>query len=259
MTTLNRMTQAADAAGARYQALVDAWGAVYGESLAARDAGHVPAVERAGTRAYELARTYLEAERTHVTDAITRVATDALSDAADDLGETSERASAAAVSELLSATGEYLLREITIQIERDVAQLQQAVRQTFLQAQLTARAQGSTVRRALLEHQIASTQSPAFYFRDRRSSKWPSRLFVRTTWRQALLSAYNETVLSMLAEAGIPVAEIEHAHGKAGVHGLQIALGPNSALPAYGEIRNDIFHPNAEARLRVPAIHRRGA
>ena len=50
----------------------------------------------------------------------------------------------------------------------------------------------------------------------RSSSKWPSRLFIRTTWRQALLSAYNEVVLAVLSEAGITVAEVQHAHGKAG-------------------------------------------
>lgn len=254
--TLNLMTQAADAAAARYQAHVDAWGALYTEALGQRDAGYVPAVERAGSRAYELARVYLTAEEGHVTAAIRQVSADALSDASDDLGSTTERALTEAASELLSATEHYLLREITIQIERDVAQLQQAIRHTFLQAQLTARAKGSTVRRALIEHQIASTEAPAFYFRDRRSSKWPSRLFIRTTWRQALLSAYNEVVLAVLSEAGITVAEVQHAHGKAGVHGLQLALGPSSALPSYGEVRNEIFHPNAEARLRVPAALR---
>jgi hypothetical protein len=255
--TLNLMTAAADAAGARYQSLVDAWGALYTEALGQRDAGYVSAVERAGSRAYELARTYLEAERGFVTRDVRQFAADGLSDASDDLGDTTERATTAAASELLSATEHYLLREITIQIERDIAQLQQAVRHTFLQAQLTARATGTTVRRALMEHQFASAEAPAFYFRDRRSSKWPSRLFVRTTWRQALLSAYNEMVLAVLSEAGIPVAQVEHAHGKAGVHGLQLAFGPNSALPSYGEVRNDIFHPNAEARLRVPESHRR--
>lgn len=258
MSILSSITAAADAAGTRYQALVDAWGTLYADSLNERDAGHLPAVTRAGERAYELARTYLEIERGHIEASIRASASEALSDASDDLGSASERTTTEAASELLSATEAYLLREIVIQVERDIAQLQQAVRQTFLQAQLTAQATGGTVRRALLEHQLASNQAPAFYFRDRRSSKWPSRLFVRTVWRQCLLSAYNETVLAILATAGIATAEVEHATAKAGVHGMIVAFGANTALPSYGEIRNDIFHPNAEARLRVPETHRSG-
>ncbi|MCP1540063.1 hypothetical protein [Methylorubrum extorquens] len=256
MITTQKMTPAADAAGARYQTFVDGLSIIYAEAIGARDAGNASVIARAATRAYDLSRLFLEKETEAVKAAFGEIASDALSAANDDLGSDDTLELEDAASETLSATASYLLREITIQIERDIAQLQQAIRQTFLHARLNAQAAGTSLRRALLEHQFSSREAPAFHFRDRRNGKWPSRLFVRSTWRQALLSVFNEVTLTVLAAHGIGTAQIEHAHAKAGVHGQLVALGSNTALPAYGEIRNDIFHPNAEAVLRVPEQHR---
>lgn len=259
MSVLHTMTSAADAAGARYQSLVDGWEAIYERSLSDRDFGSAPLIERAGEEAYALARSYLPDEAVAAGYALREIATDALSAATSDLGITDARELTEAAGALLSETQHYLQREITIQVERDIAQLQQAMRQTALHVRLVAQAQGMTLRAALMQQRIGSSEGPAFYFRDRRSARWPSRLFVRTTWRQTLLSAFNEVTLSVLADAGIAFAEVHHASAKAGIHGMHIAFGPNTQLPAYGEVRNDIFHPNAEAHLVVPEQHRSGS
>lgn len=256
MMTLNLMTSAADAAGARYQVLVDAWSAAYQSALALQTFGSARAIEDLGQEAYGLARTYLAAEERFIAQALADISSDALTDATADLGDTRTSELSEPASELVSATQGYLMREITIQIERDIAQLQHAMRQTALQVKLAAAAQGITPRAALFQLQIGSNTNPELHFRDRRAAKWPSRLFIRTTWRQSLLSVFNEVTLTVLADAGISFAEVRHTHGKAGVHGMQVSMGSNSALPAYGEIRNDIFHPNAEALLVVPVQHR---
>ncbi|AMB48266.1 hypothetical protein [Methylobacterium sp. AMS5] len=256
MITTDLMTPAADAAGARYQGLVDAWSLIYADALGALDFGTPRMIERAGEEAYNLARAFLDTETGIVAEKIATIAHEALRAASRDLGVDDADDLPAHASETLSATQGYLVREITIQIERDIAQLQQSLRQTALQVKIAAAAQGISERAALIQHRIGSNETPAFHFRDRRNGKWPSRLFVRSTWRQSLLSAFNEVTLCMLAEHGIETAEVAHAHGKAGVHGMELALSSNSSLPAYGEVRNDIFHPNAEAILVVPGIHR---
>lgn len=256
MSVLYTMTSRSDAAGGRYQDLVDGWNAIYERSLSDRTFGSAALIERAGEEAYALAHAYLSHEAVAIGYALREIATDALSAASNDLGVNDTRELGEAAGALLSETEHYLQREITIQVERDIAQLQQAMRQTALHVRLVAQARGMTIRAALMQQRIGSTEGPAFYFRDRRSARWPSRLFVRTTWRQALLSAFNEITMTVLAESGISIAEVHHASAKAGVHEMQIAFGPNTQLPAYGEIRNDIFHPNAEAHLVVPAQYR---
>lgn len=256
MITTEKMTPAADAAGARYQTLVDAWQRIYTEALDNPAFGAGSVFERAQDQAYEVARDYLAAEQERIGDAIGEIVSEALSDAHRALSVEHAHELPGPAGELLSATQGYLLREISIQIERDIAALLQGLRNTAIQVSLMARAKGLSPRAALMQHRIGSNESLAFHFRDRRNAKWHSRLFIRSVWRQALLSVFNEITLCVLADHGIETAEVFHAHAKAGVHGQELAISANTALPTYGEVRGEIFHPNAEAILTVPARFR---
>lgn len=252
MITQTVMSPAADAAAERYGLLTQAWASVFDDTLMAPDFGHQPAFDRAVMQAFEIARTFLETERIIISDRLDAIASEAHTDALAQISVTDARERPDAAGELLVATKHYLEREITIQIERDVTSLQRALRQVALQVMLTARSQRITPRAALMQYRVGSTGELQFSFLDRRSQKWPSRRFVRTVWRQALLSVFNEVTLLTLADHGLDYALVSHVSGKAEVDGMRVALATNSSFPSYGEIRDEIFHPNADAILVAP-------
>ena len=246
------MTTEAEAASARYKHLIEGWRSLFMKSLDQAKFGAGTTVADLVSQAYDMARSYLEDERSIVARETESFASEAHTATLDALSSQDARELTDDALEHLDALERFLLNEITIQIERDIAFLRQAYLRVVLQVRIAARSQRTTDRAALLQYRIGNAVELNFFFHDRRNQRWPSQKFIRAIWRQHLLSSYNETVLVALAEHGIRSAEIQHASPASDVHGMRIALSANTSLPTYAEIRNEIFHPNAEAILKAP-------
>lgn len=238
---------AADAAAARYGTLVDGWRGLYAQTLNSPRFGTPRNLESLQNQAYELGRRFLEGEVRQIATAFAGIVREALRASFAQLSADAAQSEPEAVTDHSEAIADYLRTELAIQIERDIAFLRQSLQRVQLQVSLAARSQGIQPRAALLAYQMTSGGELTFFFHDRRNQKWPSRRFVRTLWRHNLLTLYNETVLLVLAEHGDTIALVEHANPDAEAHGMQIAMGSNSALPVYTDIRNEIFHPNSDA------------
>jgi hypothetical protein len=241
----------ADSAANRYGMLVEAWRASYARALDQSHFGTPKQLQQILVDAYAVAGLFLDAERQLIADVSDKIALEAQQATLDQLGAASASTLADAVSEHVRASDAYLEREVMIQIERDIAFLQMSVRRTYLNVSMSARAQNLATRAALMQYRIGNASELNFFFHDRRNQKWPSRRFVRAVWRQHLLSVYNETVLLTLIEHGLDTALIEHADKKAPPHGMEISVNSDSELPNYAEIKDDLFHPNADAFLTM--------
>jgi hypothetical protein len=202
-------------------------------------------------QAYGIARAYLESERQFAEQAAERISSAAISATFKELSVSTSEEHADATGELLSASIDDLMRDVAIQIERDIATLLQSVRKSALAINISARAQDLPLQAALVQYHAAGGTELKLAFTDRAGRRYPSRKFVRTQWRQHLLNLYNEIVLSVLAEHGLNKAKVVHADPKADSHGMEIALIDGSDLPTYAAIRSEIFHPNADAVLAM--------
>jgi hypothetical protein len=253
MTITAIMTARADAAAQRYEMLVDGLRAIYSRALDMANFGSAQASADAIANAYTIARRYLEAEENEI-----EAASDAVSEAAKTAtlealkSKTSEHLDEQ-IESVLSDSDEYLTQEIRIQVERDIAFLRQALQKTALNVTIAARAQRLPVRAALMQYRTGRAQELHFFFHDRSNKRWPSRKFIRAVWRKHLLSIYNETVLLTIADHGIDRAQVVHEDPNAENHGLEVAINEGSAAVSYAEIREEIFHPNANAVLALAA------
>lgn len=249
MTPLQKMTAEAEAAAARYDSLAHTWRTHYEHILGSGRLGSAKQMFTLKNQAYQIARTYLATETELIQAKFQEIALEAFSDTLRDLQSHDTVELTDAFYEHLLDAQEHLQRELTIQLERDVVLLGQILRRTTLQVMNMARASGRTIAEALMEYRIGSNSKLQFFFHDRANQKWASRKFVRAVWRHALLSVYNEAVLSVLADHKIDRAQVRHANPKATTNGLIISMGPNTEHPTYEEIFNEVFHPNSDALL----------
>jgi hypothetical protein len=239
----------ADAASQRYGLLVEGWRSIYSAALDQSHFGSEKQLRSIVAQAYRLAHTYLDDETARIEEVSNAVALEAQGVTLQQLSNKHVLELADAVSEHVNANNEYLLREISVQIERDIAFLQKSVRSTYLHVAIAARANRIPLRTALMQYRIGNASELAFFFHDRRNQRWPSRKFIRSVWRQHLLATYNEAVLLTLSDHGVDVAQIDHSDPKSDNHGMIISVASNSTLPTYAEIKDVIFHPNSEAVL----------
>lgn len=245
----NRLTQEAESAAVRYGLLTESWRSIFHSALNASDFGSPAVVDRAIEEAYAIASDYLAEERQFMARIVADIATEArqttlLQIASVDASELSDRA-----GEHLRATQSYIESELIAQIHRDVALLRQQLQRVDLEVTIASTSRGISERAALIEYRIGNQADLQFVFHDRHARKWASKKFVRAMWRHSLLSVYNEIVLITLAEHGLKRAQVVHQDPSAATHGMIIAMGSNAELPTYSEIRNEIFHPNANAVL----------
>lgn len=247
MIVQHEFNLAADAAAARYGVLVDGWRGLYAQALNSPRFGTAQNLEALQNLAYEMGRRFLADEINQIAMAFAGIVREALRASFTQLSADAAQSEPEAVTDHSEALADYLRTELAIQIERDIAFLRQSLQRVQLQVAIAARSQGIQPRAALMAYRMTSGGELTFFFHDRRNQKWPSRRFVRTVWRHSLLTLYNETVLLVLAEHGDTIVMVEHINPDAEAHGMQIAMGSNSALPVYADIRNEIFHPNADA------------
>jgi hypothetical protein len=243
------MTTMAEAAAIRYGLLLDGWKALYNRALDDPRFGAPVQLTELTDEAYAMARRYLGAEGVEMSDALEQIAREALTATHAELSVEDSDELPDDVDEHVSAFVEHLMSELKIQIERDIATLKKTLQQTILGVTLAASAQRLPLRTALIQHRIAANTDIKFGFTDRRSAKWPARRYIRTIWRHDLIALYNDVVLMTLADAGVDTAEVRHTDVEAETHGLKISIVDNTELPTLADIRDQTFHPNAEAVL----------
>lgn len=253
MSITQLISNDADAASQRYGMLVEGWRALYTSALDQSHFGSEKQLRSVVAQAYGMARMFLATETDQIEATSDRIASEAQRVTLAQLSSKVAKELSDEASEHVSASNDYLLHEISVQIERDIAFLRQSLRSTYLHVNLAARANHQSARAALMQYRIGNSSELHFFFHDRRNQRWPSRKFVRSVWRQHLLSTYNETVLITLSDHGIDVAQVEHIDPNSDKHGMKISMDSNSDLPTYAEIKGTIFHPNSDAVLtKVP-------
>lgn len=244
-----RFSVEAETASVRYSVVVDAWRSIYRGSLDAADFGSPRQLAVIRSQAYSIATGYLERERGEIARISAEIAERARESALEELGSIDARALPEAASDHLSVTEQHLANEIAIQIERDIGALQQAVRRTALQVGIAAQSRGVSRRAALLQYRLGNPGELEFYFKDRRNQKFPAQKFIRSVWRHHLLSLYNEVTLLTLADHGEIAAQVRHVNPSSEFDSTIIAMSSGSQHPIYVEVRDAIFHPNADAVL----------
>lgn len=243
----HQMSGHADAAAQRYGLLIDGWKLLYSRALDAPDFGTPRQMNRVVEEAYRMAGLFLAGEATEIQDAFEEIAVLALQATHAELGVEAPESFSDELQAHVDDFEQHLTRELSLQIERDITLLKKTLQQTTLAVTMSSRAQRLPLRTALIQHRIGGTTDVQFTFQDRRNAKWPAKRYVRATWRHNLLALYNDTVLMTLADHGIETAHIRHDDTTAAMHGLQITIATNTELPTYADVRNDAFHPNADA------------
>ncbi|WP_276122560.1 hypothetical protein [Pararhizobium qamdonense] len=242
----NHLTDLASQAAARYALFTDGLRAVYRNALNSQildDAG-------ASQEASQLAMTFLGSESAAREAAIQEIAEIAHTTTIDEIASNDTESLSDEALEHLSVSGSYLADELLAQASRDIATMRRSIQRVRLEVSLASRSSGRSQRAALVEYMIGNKADLEFFFHDKASRKWESKLFVRSVYRQTLLSIYNEVVLFTLADHGLDRAVVEHHSPDAQHDGMIIALSSSTELPTYSEIRETVFHPNANAWLR---------
>jgi hypothetical protein len=254
---LQRLSHEAETAAMRYGLLTEAWRSIFHQALNASNFGYPAVTDKAIGEAFRVAETYLSEERHAAERTLSEIATEARTVTLADLqsidaSEMTERA-----LEHLSVTRSYLVDELIAQCHRDIALMRQTMQRVSLEVSISSRSRGISERTALVEYRIGNQADLQFIFHDRHARKWASKKFVRALWRHTLLSTYNESVLFTLADHGLARARVAHEDHGAASHGMIVAIGSNSEFPTYSEIRNEVFHPNANAVLEMekPDVH----
>lgn len=247
----HRLTQEADQAAARYGLLAAGWQGHFSRALNDADFGTSSHSARFIAEALEMAQTYIRHEIVASEAVFSEIATEAHLTTLDEIASNDADTLTERVTEHLSAAREYAADELLAQINRDLALMRRALQRVSLEVYAAARSRGISQRQALIEYRIGNSAELDFAFHDRTNRKWSSRKFVRTLWRHSLLSVYNEVVMLTLADHGLRRARVVHLDPNAESHDTLIAFSSSADLPTYSEIRDTIFHPNANAILAM--------
>ncbi|RWI35422.1 hypothetical protein [Mesorhizobium sp.] len=239
----------ADSAAVRYGMLTDSWRSLFQNALNSSRFGAPAQASDVVREAYQIAESFLDEEREHAERVTTSVALEALQTTLAELESSDATKLTDAALQHLQATQSYIIDELVAQIHRDIALLRQTLQRAVLEVSVSAKSRGISQRTALIEYMIGNKAELDFVFHDRHARKWASKKFVRGMWRHTLLAVYNEVVMLTLADHGVTRAQVHHQDASAQAHGMMIALSSNADLPTYSEIRNEIFHPNANAVL----------
>ncbi len=247
MSVTHLMSTTAEAGAQRYGLLIDGWKILFSRALDSHDFGTQKQMTKVVADAYTMGSMFLVGEAIDITDALEDIAEQALTATNVELNITDAEEFSDALSAHVVDFDAHLTSELALQIERDIALLKKTLRDTYLSVSIAGRAQRLPLRTALMQHRIAGVTDVQFSFQDRRNAKWPAKRFIRSTWRHNLLALYNDTVLMTLADHGVDTAQIRHDDTTSAMHGLEISIASNTDLPTYADIRNEAFHPNANA------------
>lgn len=245
-----QLSEISDNAAQRYGMVTETLRGICTRAIAHPNFGTPKVMSGAVGEAYDVARAFLSSEETHISQEREKIASKARQRFYSELSTDERNDEWNALIDAYSAIETHLRSELAIQCERDIALMRQSLARTAMQVAINARARQISMRQAAIQYQIGSSKDVKFYFRDRMNRRFPSRKYVRSLWRQQLLDTYNETMIGLAARFNLSFVEVEHLHGKAGVHGMRLSLVAGSENPTYSDVRDDVFHPNSDALLK---------
>lgn len=248
---INRLTAESEFAAGRYETLTGAFRSVFLHSLNDSDFGSVRQSVRVTDEAYRIAETFIEQERIAAARVFEEIASEARTATTREIQSKDASTLTEQALEHLRVAQLYMHNELVSQIHRDIAQVRRALQGVVLEVSLASRSRGVSQRVALIEYRIGNAASLSFQFQDRQTRRWSSKKYVRALWRHTLLSVYNEIVMLTLAEHGLERAMVRHQDGDARFHNMVIVFGSSSEMPTYSEIKDVVFHPNANAWLTM--------
>lgn len=232
----NRYTQVSNAAGERYQTVLNTFRGMLHAALGEPFSG--AAAERLRSDAAEVARMYLRSETPIIEDVITETAQRSLETAQRDLGVQVASGIPDVWSAFLDANIEFLTSEVRSQLSRDIEMLVRRYREFGLETQM---------RRFSTDLAPDRTR---FYYRDRVGRLYPSTKFIRTVWRHTNVTTAAELYVLEVASAGINEVEVTHPDPNSRWSGMIIGLNDSSKAPAFIDVRDEVFHPQTEVSLK---------
>jgi hypothetical protein len=143
----------------------------------------------------------------------------------------------------------YFGTELTSQLQRDVAQIERRLSDFSLEVFMTERSTNDPIQ-AHMSALIDTRENMKFYFKDRSGRRNLSQKFVRATTRQALLTAAIELYAIGASLIGDHM-EVVHFEGSAKANGIKIGFRREQGFPLLSDVRDEIFHPNSNAFLKV--------
>ena len=247
---LNLITEKAQLASQRYGFFLSSLQAIYGLAISNPDLGSAAHRSKVMREARGSAEKFLEAEVRFIEEDVDAIFREARQTTIDALASVDAQTVPELAVEQLSVIVDYLYEEVCAQVSRDIAMMKNRLQTAILEISVSARARLSTMKQSQIQYRIMHSPNIQFLFKDRAGRNWGSDKFYRQLWRHTLLTAYNETVLVILADHGVQHAEVYHVDPKSDVAGMMISLTPGSQYPLYSEIRDAVFRPNANAYLQ---------
>lgn len=245
--TPNRYTEVSHQAGVRYQTVLSTFRGMLFAFLAQPFSIRMAADLR--RNAVEVGRMFIRSEEPLIEEALEESARSAVETAQRDLGLTVRAEISSAQSAFLAQHNDYLLSEVQAQLSRDVEMLVRRYREFGLEAHLN-----QTAGEGLIAPRV-TTDRTRFYFRDRVGRLYPSQKFIRSVWRHSLVTIGAEFYCMEAVSAGAQEVEVVHPDVGSRFNGLRIGLTERSSAPAFIDVRDEVFHPQSQAVLKVTDVH----
>lgn len=252
---LSTITASADSAARRYQEIVTTWQSILARAMTSSRFGYFDQLAAVSDECFAVSNTYFNAETDEITQTIMGIATEAHLRVIDELQSIDADSLSAQALAHLGESQTYLHNEVSAQVYRDVSNARQQLQRAVLEVYSAVRTRGISERRAQIEYQMTHSGAVNFEFVDRAGRRSLSNKFVRSLWRQTLLSVYNEVLLMTLAEHGIQRAAVIRVEN--GIpHPIEIiSLTGEGDLRSYSEVRDEYFHPNSVCYLDLESAH----
>lgn len=153
---------------------------------------------------------------------------------------------------LIQLSADYAIEAIAGQIDRDILDMAERLRTAAQRVDLYIRSGMHTATSALFKVRAELPDVQTFTFTDRIGRTYKSSKRVQDISRLTYINTYNEAVIQFAGEKKIFQLEVYSENVDNKWNGtLLTTVGQGSNLSSYYDIRDEIFHPNATALLKV--------
>jgi hypothetical protein len=242
-----KLTELAQKAADRYLNVIHAMRGIYAQAVNSSNPFKEGVRRQMMRQAQDLTATYFGLEVEQIQAVLAEIALTAVRDARFALGLSLIGSELSKPMTAHLRDIETALREdLTRQLQRDAGALQSKLKTMLLQANMQYMAGGGRRLNHLASLLAKDDGELKFWFVDRANRRWPSQKFVRSIWRQALVTAYNEIYLMVLADAGERQAVITGPNSENQFVGKIIAIAADAEGETYLSLKEEAFHPNSE-------------
>lgn len=98
---------------------------------------------------------------------------------------------------------------------------------------------------------VMNYKDPEFVFNDKAGRNLPSKKYIRTMVRDYFVKSYNDIFVENLLLNGVNEVEVDHIDTNHKHYGLILSINDSENELNYFNVRDDVFHPNSNAVLKV--------